>query len=58
MVIAIGKVIAKANKHNLLKEFGGNLDLMEGWARGVLKSLDWTKRNGKRGKWIRRINFL
>ena len=31
---------------------------MEGWARGMLKSLDWMKRKGKTGKWIRRINFL
>ena len=46
MVIAIGKGVVKANKPNLLKEFGGNLDLTEGWSRGVLKSLDWTKRKG------------
>ena len=58
MVIAIGKGVVKANKPNLPKEFGGNLDLTEGWARGVIKSLDWTKRKGTRGKWISRINFL
>ena len=34
----------------MLKEFGGGLELTENWARNVLKSLNWTNRNGTTGK--------
>ena len=34
----------------LLKEFGGGLELIENWARNVLKSMNLTKRNGTTGK--------
>ena len=36
-------VIAIATGVIILKEFGGSLELTEGWARIVLKSMDWVK---------------
>ena len=34
----------------MLREFGGSLELTEGWARKVLKSMGWVKRKGTTGK--------
>ena len=50
MVIAIATGVIKANDPKLLREFGGSLELTEGWARSVLKSMDWVKRKGTTGK--------
>ena len=50
MVIAIAIGVIKANDSNILREFGGSLELTEGWARSVLKSMDWVKRKGTIGK--------
>ena len=47
MVIAIGIGVVKANDPNILKEYGGQVELTEGWARGVLSTLNWTKRKGR-----------
>lgn len=33
-----------------MKEFGGSLELSDGWARHTLKDLNWTKRKGTTGK--------
>ena len=44
MVIAIGTGVIKANCPSKLKDFGGHIALTEGWARGVLKSIEWSKR--------------
>ena len=49
MVIAIATRVIKANDPNILTEFGGSLELTEGWARSVLKSTDWMKRKGTTG---------
>ena len=49
MVIAIGTGVVKANEPNLLKEYGGHLELTEDWARH-LKSMEWVKRKGTTGK--------
>ena len=40
-------VIAIATGVIILKEFGGSLELTEGWARIVLKSMDWVKKKGQ-----------
>ena len=50
MVIAIGTGVVKANNPDILKEFGGPVELTEGWARSVLKSLNFSKRKGTTGK--------
>ena len=50
MVVAIGTGVAKANQSSILREFGGALELTEGWAQNVLKDMDWVKRRGKTGK--------
>ena len=50
MVIAIGNGVVKANDPNILREYGGHLELTEGWARRVLASMNWTKRKGTTGK--------
>ena len=50
MVISIGNGVVKANNAHLLKNYGGHLELTEGWVRTVLKSMHWTKRKGTTGK--------
>ena len=50
IVVAIGTGIVKANEPRILREFGGSLELTEGWARNVLKGMDWVKRKGTTGK--------
>ena len=50
MFIAIGTGVIKANCPSKLKEFGGHIALTESWARGVLKSMKWSKRKGATGK--------
>ena len=50
MVTAIGTGVVKGNEPNLLKEYGGTLELTEIWARTVLNSMDWVKRKGTTGK--------
>ena len=58
MVIAIGNGIIKANSPTSLKEFGGHIELTEGLARNVLKSMKWTKRKRTTGKVEPRQQFL
>ena len=41
IVIAIATGVIKANDPNILREFGESLELTEGWARSVLKSMDY-----------------
>ena len=50
MIIAIGTRVTKANCPSKLKDFGGHIALTEVWARGVLKSMGWSKRKGIAGK--------
>ena len=50
MVVAIGTGVVKVNEPKILREFGGSLELTEGWARKVLKGMDWVKRKGTTGK--------
>ena len=49
-VVCIGRGVVMANDPNLLRDFGGDLDLSEGWARRVLGSMKWVKRKGTTGK--------
>ena len=44
--MAIGNAVVKSNNPKLVKENGGLLQLMEDWAGGVLKSMNWVKRKG------------
>ena len=44
MVIAVATGVIKANDPNILREFGESLELTEGWARSVLKSMDYCIR--------------
>ena len=46
MAIAIGTGVIKANCPSKLKDFGGNIALTESWARGALKSMEWSSRKG------------
>ena len=50
MAVAIGTGVVKANEPKILREFGGSLELTEGWARNVLKGMDWVKRKETTGK--------
>ena len=58
MVIAIGTGVIKANCPSKLKDFGGHIALTEGWARGVLKSMEWSKKKDTTGKIERSKQFL
>ena len=49
-VIAVVTSVIKENKPQILKGFGGSLELTEGWALNVLKNLDWVKLQGTTGK--------
>ena len=44
MVIATDTGVIMTSCPSKLKEFGGHTALTEGWARGVLKSIEWSKR--------------
>ena len=46
-VTAIGTGAIKANCPSKLKDFGGHIALTEGWARGVLKSMEWSNRKDR-----------
>ena len=39
-IISIGKGVVRANDPSLLKEFGGGVELSEGWARRLLAKLN------------------
>ena len=48
--MTIGNGVVRSNSPILLKENGGSLELTEDWVRGVIKSMNWTKRKGTTGK--------
>ena len=50
MVIAIGNGVIKTNSPSSLKKYGGHIELTDGWAGHVLKSMKWTKRKGTTSK--------
>ena len=50
IVMAIGNGVVKSNSPTLLKENGGSLELTKDWARGAIKSMNWTKRKETTGK--------
>ena len=50
MVITIGTGVIKPNFPSKLKDFGGHNVLTEGWARGGLKSMEWSKRKDTTNK--------
>ena len=50
MVIAIGNDVVKPNNPDVLKMYGGHIELTEGWARNILNSMKWSKRKGTTGK--------
>ena len=58
MVTAVGTGAIKANCQSKLKDFGGHIALTEGWARSVLKSMEWSKRKGTTSKIEPRKQFL
>ena len=41
-----------------MKDLGGHIILTEGWARGVLKSIEWYKRKGTIGEIEQSKQFL
>ena len=46
IVIAMGNGVVRSNSLTLLKENRGSLQLTEDWARGAIKSMNWTKTKG------------
>ena len=58
MVNSVGTGVIKANCPLKLKDFGGHITPTEGWARGELKLMEWSKRKGVTGKIERSKQFL
>ena len=50
ILMAIDNGVVRSNSPTLLKGNGGSLELTEDWARGVIKSLNWTRKEGATGK--------
>ena len=50
MVVAISTGVVKDNGPKIFREFGGSLELTEGWAQNASKGMDWVKRKGMTGK--------
>ena len=50
--ICIANDVVKANNTDLLKEFGGNLELTGKWARRFLEKLEMTQHKGTTGRTI------
>ena len=54
MVTAIGTGVVKANEPKILEEFLRNfkesLELTKGWARNVLRNMNWQKKKENTGK--------
>ena len=50
MVFVIGTGVVKTNEPKILRKFDGSLEVAEGWARKVLKDMDWVKRKRTTGK--------
>ena len=50
MVVPIDTVVNKANEPKTWRQFGGSLELTEGWTWNILKGIDWVKRKGATGK--------
>ena len=48
-VMVIGNGVVKSNNTIMLKENGRSLQVMEDWARGVLKSINLVRRKGATG---------
>ena len=48
--MAIGNGVVRSNSPTLLKENGGSLELTKDWARGVIKSMNCTKKKGTTAK--------
>ena len=49
-IVNIAKGIVRENNPDILKGFGGTIELINRWARSVLSDLNWSKRNGTAGK--------
>ena len=48
-VMVIGNGVVKSNNTIMSKENGGSLQVMEDWARGVLKSINLVRGKGTTG---------
>ena len=53
----IGTGVIKAKCPSKSKDFGGHIVLTEDWARGVLKTMEWSKRKDSRGSFYLRRNL-
>ena len=49
-IVNIAKGVVRANNPDILKEFGGTVELTNRWARSVLCDLNWSKWKGTTGK--------
>ena len=49
MVVSAGAGVIKTNCPEKLEFFGGSLELTGGWARNVLKSMQWSKGKSTHG---------
>ena len=49
-VISVGNGVLDAKCPEMLRKNGGPISLTTKWARGIIKSMDWTKRRGTTAK--------
>ena len=49
-IVNITKDVVRANNPDILKEFGGTVELTNRWVKSVLSDLNWSKRKGTTGK--------
>ena len=54
----IDKGVIRENNPDILKKFGGTVELTDRWARSILTTLNWSKRKGTTGKVKTSSQFL
>ena len=57
-ILNIDEGVIRENNPDILKEFGGTVELTDRWARSILTTLNWRKRKGTTGKVKSSLQFL
>ena len=57
-ILNIAQGVIRANNPDILKEFGGTVELTDRRAKGILTKLNWSKRKGTTGKVEPSAQFL
>ena len=57
-ILNIDEGVIRENNPDILKEFGGTVELTDRWARSILTTLNWRTRKGTTGKVKSSLQFL